>query len=399
MTAAGTPVRRTRSGATGSATTSPEVLLGVGGAGEFLARYWQREALLVRNAVPNFTGMLSMRDLFALAARDDVESRLVQRTGQRWTVTHGPLRPKLLRALPDRHWTLLVQGVNLHVPAADALMRAFRFIPYARLDDLMVSYAVPGGGVGPHLDLYDVFLLQGDGRRRWRYGPPQDRAFRPGLPLCILRRFTPAYTEVLGPGDMLYLPPEMAHDGVALDACTTYSIGFRAPSATELGQAFLQFLQDHLDLTGRYADAGLAPAREPARIDEAMRARVHAMLAGIRWDEGTVARFLGAMLSEPKAHVFFEAPRPALPLRSFLQAVKRAGLQIDARTQLLYDTEHFYVNGSVLPRTRWPAREQVIVERLANDRTLPGFVVPADAPLARTLYDWYRDGFLHARTT
>ncbi|MEO5700409.1 MAG: cupin domain-containing protein, partial [Casimicrobiaceae bacterium] len=192
-------------------------LLGGISAAAFLRRHWQKAAHLARAAIPGFAGVLDRDALFALAARDDVESRLVQRTGARWSLAHGPFAVRTLRALPARNWTLLVQGVNLHVPAADALLRRFRFVPYARLDDLMVSYAAPGGGVGPHVDAYDVFLLQGFGRRRWRYGRQDDQAFRPGLPLRVLRRFKPTEDAILAPGDMLYLPPAYAHDGVALE--------------------------------------------------------------------------------------------------------------------------------------------------------------------------------------
>ena len=158
-----------------------------------------------------------------------------------------------------------MQGVNLHDDATDALMRAFAFVPYARLDDVMVSYAAPGGGVGPHFDAYDVFLLQGTGRRRWRYGRQRDLALVPDLPLKILRRFAPTEDAVLGPGDMLYLPPQYAHDGVAVDACTTYSIGFRAPAYEELAQHFLDALRDRVALAGSLRRSGPAPDRARRR--------------------------------------------------------------------------------------------------------------------------------------
>ena len=271
----------------------------------------------MRAAFPGFAGPFSARALFALAARDDVESRLVLREGARWTLSHGPFRRADLASLPARDWTLLVQGVNLVHPAGEALLRRFSFLPYARLDDLMVSYAAPGGGVGPHEDSYDVFLLQGFGRRRWRFGRQADHALLPGRPLKILRRFTPAHDEVLAPGDMLYLPPDVAHDGVAIDACTTYSIGFRAPGATELATAFLDFLRDELDLPGRYADPDLVPARAPAAIGAAMQRRCLRMLAKIAWDRATAARFLGVFLTEPKPHVFLEPPRAPISRAAF----------------------------------------------------------------------------------
>jgi len=373
------------------AETSP--LLGGHSPAVFLRRFWQKDALLVRQAIPGFAGVLSARELAALALRDDVESRLVVRDGARWSLAHGPFRRADLRSLPARDWTLLVQGVNLHHAGADALLRRFAFAPFARLDDLMVSLAAPGGGVGPHFDSYDVFLLQGPGRRRWRYGRQRDLAVRPGLPLRILRKFTPQYDDVLGAGDMLYLPPSFAHDGVAVDACTTYSIGFRAPAANELAVAFLDWLRDRLDLAGRYADPDLRATREPARIDGAMQRRCAAMLDAIRWGGDDARRFLGCWLSEPKASVVF-APRarPASPAAFRVRAARR-GVRLDLRTQVLYDARRLYVNGDALA---WPAGGAATLRRLANARSLSGRAVGAAAPAALSLmYDWHRHGYLH----
>src|SRR5882672_11365034 len=214
-------------------------LLGGQTAARFLEHHWHKEPLLVRAAIPAFHGIVTRDELFALAAHDDVASRLVKRSRHRYSLDDGPFSSAELARLPRNGWTLLVQGVNLHHDAADALLRRFAFVPYARLDDVMVSYAAPGGGVGPHVDSYDVFLLQGRGRRRWRYGRQRDLTLRPNLPLKVLKRFTPTADVILGPGDMLYLPPQYAHDGVAVDACTTYSIGFRAAAYEELAQHFL----------------------------------------------------------------------------------------------------------------------------------------------------------------
>ncbi len=362
---------------------------------QFLRRHWQKRPLLVRAAIAGFDGFLTRADLFALAARDDVEARLVQRDGKRWSLAHGPFSRRTLQALPERNWTLLVQGVNLHVPLADALLRRFSFIPYARLDDLMVSYAAPGGGVGPHLDAYDVFLLQGSGRRRWRYGRQEDRTFRPNVPLRILRRFTPTADAVLAPGDMLYLPPEFAHDGVALDACTTYSIGFRAPSANEIAGAFLQYLEDELALDGRYADPDLAPSVEPARIGSTMAHKAHRMLRAIRWDEAVVARFLGSWLSDPKPQVFFYRPDAALSLARFTQRLRRDGVCLDARTQLLYDDAHFFINGVAMARKTVTPHDARILDMLANRRALDAESCTAAAPaLVSILHDWFGHGYV-----
>ncbi len=374
-------------------TTDRLDLLGQRTARAFLSRFWQKDALLVRAALGGFAGLFTRDEIKALAARDDVESRLIVRAGRGYSLAHGPFRKADFRDLPARDWTLLVQGVNLHSDAADALLRRFAFLPYARLDDLMVSYAAPGGGVGPHFDSYDVFLLQGFGRRRWRYGRQDDLSLRPNLPVKILRRFVPAHDDVLAPGDMLYLPPAFAHDGIAVDECTTYSIGFRATSHTELAQGFLDHLRDRIEIPGRYEDPGTAPTAEPARIDAKMQRHAARVLAGIRWDAADAARFLGALLSEPKATVFFEAPDAPLSARAFAAAAAARGVHLDRRTQWLYDEAALYVNGEARP---WPAGDRAGLSVLANSRTLAGRNVAALPAAARAfVHEAYRNGYVH----
>src|SRR6266851_4839460 len=270
-------------------------LLGGLSGEKFLSQFWQKKPLLVRNAITDFKGVVQAPELFALSLRDDVVFRRVGRHRGAWHVHQGPFSRTRIARLPKSGWTLLVHGLNLELPEADALLRRFRFLPYARLDDVMVSYAAAGGGVGPHFDSYDVFLLQGEGHRRWQVSSnmsrQRDQTVDPALPVKILSRFRPDAEYTLNGGDMLYLPPACAHDGVAVDACTTYSIGFRAPSAQELGTAFLDWMRDSIALEGRYADPSLAPTTEPARIDRGMQERCSAMLAGVRWSETMVSRF------------------------------------------------------------------------------------------------------------
>lgn len=366
-------------------------LLGGLSPARFLRRHWQKEPCLVRCALPDFAGLLNRASLVELAARDDVESRLVVKTGARYSLSHGPFRPSAFRSLPARGWTLLVQGVNLHSGAADALLRRFAFLPFARLDDLMVSYAVEGGGVGPHFDSYDVFLLQGAGRRRWRFGRQADLALVPGLPVKVLRRFRPEHDEVLGPGDLLYVPPQCAHEGIALGECITYSIGFRAESAQALATSFLDFLRDELDLAGRYTDPDLKATHEPARIGARMQQRTAGMLKAVRWDLDLVGRFLGRHLSEPKPQVVFDAPSPSLPRGRFARRIEKRGVALDARAQLLYDDERLYINGLDTP---YPS-DAAGLRKLANERALPAAAC-ADLPpdTLDLLHEWYRDGFL-----
>jgi 50S ribosomal protein L16 3-hydroxylase len=373
-----------------TAIAAPAPLGGLAPA-TFLRRHWQKRALLVPQAVPGFAGCVSAAELFSLAARDDVESRIVVRERSRWSTLEGPFRKADFRQLPDKGWTLLVHGVNLHRPSAEALLRRFAFVPYARLDDLMVSYAVPGGGVGAHFDSYDVFLLQGEGRRRWRVSRQRDLSLRPALPLKILARFRPTERWTLGPGDMLYLPPAYAHEGVAIDTCTTYSIGFRAPSAQELGIAFLDWLRDNIALEGRYADPGLTATREPARISTRMQSDCGAMLARMRWDRATAARFVGCFLTEPKPNVLFQRHRHHATLARFAAGAQRRGLRLDPRTQILYDGRHLYVNGASMP---WPRGAVAALRELANRRRVAGARLDS-ATLLRVLYEWHCDGYLH----
>ena len=321
----------------------------------FLRRYWQKRPLFVPNALPGFAGVIEIGALAALAKRDDVESRMVERRGSRWDTIHGPFSKNF--SLKLRNSTLLVSGVNLHVAAADELLRRFAFIPQARLDDVMVSYATPGGGVGPHVDSYDVFLLQGPGRRRWRV---ERRVF------------------VAGPGDLLYLPPGLEHDGVALDACTTYSIGFRAPRGAELGAAFLDWLHERGMPEAAYRDPGLAPVVHPARIPAQMADFTAQLLSRIRWSRRDVTDFLGRYLSAPKPQVVFR------PKKS-----KGSVVRLDPKTQLLYSGSRFFINGeafSVAGRLRGPLRE------LADRRQLESARL---APVAGLIAEWRRAGYLH----
>jgi 50S ribosomal protein L16 3-hydroxylase len=226
--------------------------------------------------------------------------------------------------------------------------------------------------------------------------PQRELTPDPSLPVKILTRFRPDAEYTLDPGDMLYLPPEYAHHGVSVGACTTYSIGFRAPSAQELGTAFLDWLRDSIALEGRYADPSLLPTAEPARIGGTMQKRCSAMLAGVRWSDTVVGRFLGCYLSEPKPSVFFDPPSRPLRLAAFRSAAARRGVSLDRRTQLLYDSRNVFLNGTALGSAD---RDTALIKRLANARHLSG-VNLAGSNLTRTaavalFYRWYCDGFLH----
>ena len=365
-------------------------LLGGLSPATFLREYWHKKPLLVRQAVPNFSSPLDPGQLRALATREDVESRLVSVIEGRWNLEHGPFFASRLRKLGRRDWTLLVQSVDHHLPAGAALLEQFSFIPHARLDDLMVSYASPGGGVGPHFDSYDVFLLQGMGHRRWRIAAQKNLDLVEDLPLKILKRFKPTAEYLLGPGDMLYLPPHYAHDGVAEDDCMTWSIGFRAPPTQELAQGFLDFVRDRIELPGRYADPDLALQKHPAEISPAMLAQIETMVSRIRWDRNDIAEFAGEYLSEPKPHVFFTAPDRPMGRRAFGKALASRGAALEAKTRMLFAGKRFFINGETLLAGGLEGR---VLKILADKRRLPPQTkLPAD--LQDLFYDWYEAGWL-----
>lgn len=355
-----------------------------------MRRYWQRKPLLVRGAFATFVDPMSPREVLALAASDEASARLVQRRGARWILEHGPIPPARIKQLPRRDWTVLVQDTNHFSAASQGLLDAFTFIPHARVDDLMVSYAVPGGGVGPHVDSYDVFLVQGHGRRRWQVSTQSDVGYVPGLPLKILERFRPEQEWVLEAGDMLYLPPGVAHHGVAESECLTWSVGLRAPSDGEIVSGFLDHLQESLATgAGHYRDAGAGIARHRGEIPPALVAHAGAALRSIRWKEHDVGEFMGRYLTEPKAHVYFTPPRPALSLARFARRGARLGVALDLKSRLMFSGRMFYMNGEAL----LPPREaRTALRLLADRRLLPGPLV-AGAAFWALAHTWYLQGF------
>jgi 50S ribosomal protein L16 3-hydroxylase len=369
-----------------------KTLLGGLSPARFLRDYWHKRPLLIRNAVPGFSGLLSAAGMRQLAHRDDVESRLIQGSGTHWQLDHGPFNKNDFRRLPKTGWTLLVQSLNHLLPEADALLARFNFIPHARLDDLMVSYAVPGGSVGPHFDSYDVFLLQGQGHRRWQISTQTDLTILDDAPLKILRHFVAEGEWLLGPGDMLYLPPHVAHYGVAEDACMTYSIGFRAPTTEELAQGFLMHLQDTLALEGRYADPDLRLQRHPGEISRAMLKQIEAMITRIKWNRHDIAEFAGCYLSEPKPNVFFDPPDAPFSPAAFNRQANTTGVALNPKSRLLFSGGHFFINGEAFT----PATDETAaLQQLADHHRL---APPLPASLRERFYDWYQAGWLEIDT-
>jgi 50S ribosomal protein L16 3-hydroxylase len=329
---------------------APDRLLGGQAPGAFLAKHWQIAPKLIRQAWPGFACPITAAELAGLACESGVDSRLVIRRGKRWQVRQGPLAHDDFAGLPTRNWTLLVQAVDAFVDAVAAIGPAFDFLPAWRRDDVMISYAAPGGGVGAHVDAYDVFLLQGAGRRRWRWGGPVGPDV-PGAPLRLMDGFRPCEEAVLEPGDMLYLPPGVPHEGTGLDdgrgeGCLTLSIGFRAPSAGDL----LAVLADSL-LAGDdppLPDAARKPARDPTTLSPDDIALVRHALAGRLADDRALALALGRAVTEPR-----QAPEPPMRVPRAATIARRlrngAVLERDGFTRLAHTNvsgqSWLFVNG------------------------------------------------------
>ncbi|ARP87468.1 ribosomal protein uL16 3-hydroxylase [Bordetella genomosp. 9] len=387
----------------------PLALLGGLTPAQFMKRWWQRKPLLIRQAIPGFKPPIGVTELKRMARRDDVASRLIWRENGQWQMEHGPFARLPKAAEPD--WTLLVQSVDLHSDAATELMHRFRFVPDARLDDVMVSIATDGGGVGPHFDSYDVFLLQAVGRREWRIGRQRDLSLQPDLPLKILRRFEPEETYILEPGDMLYLPPQVAHDGIAQGDCMTISIGFRAPDQATLARGMLEAAAEQVlaraglpsgpygepalpgpRLDARYRDPGQAATTHPAELPDGLIGAALQAVGRIRFDETLAHRFLGCWLTEPGAQAVFD-PTPADGPDLQARWPDTGLLKLDRRTRMLYRGRQLFINGETAPV---PA--SAVLRRLADDRYLA-----CDARTGLSLNDaerdcltqWLDDGWLH----
>lgn len=356
---------------------------------QFMRRHWQKKPLLVRQALPGIRPPASRSELAALAASEDVESRLVSQFNGKWALKQGPVAK--LPPFSKPGWTLLVQGLDLHVQAAHDLLAQFRFVPEARLDDLMISYASDGGGVGPHFDSYDVFLIQVHGQRRWRIGRQgvaTTGALREGVPVKLLADFEPEEEFVLDAGDMLYLPPGWAHDGVAIGECMTCSVGFRTPWRAELARELLQRLMD--DDSKSYANRMYADPKQPATeapglvpqqlLDFSRDAVERALREPL-----ALERALGEALTEPKPRVWFEPGEP-LPAG--------AGARLDRRSRMMYDAAHVFINGESF---RAGGRDARLMRAFADQRELSAKQLGQLSADARELLDlWAEDGWVRA---
>ncbi len=318
----------------------------------FLRDYWQKKPLCLRNALPGFTCPITAEELAGLACETEVESRLIQEHGERpWQVRHGPFSEEDFLKLPDSHWTLLVQEINKHVPEFALLQERFNFLPNWRLDDVMVSYAPDQGTVGPHADNYDVFLIQGPGRRRWQLsyqdaGPEQ---LLPDLPLRILRDFQPTEEYILEEGDLLYLPPGVVHHGVALGDCLTISVGFRAPARLELLGGYLADALAQMDPEAFYADPDLEPQISPGLISPQAQEKIRAIIRSLPLEDEAIDRWFGSFTTDVRPGHYLPEPEQELSAQELLTAMQQHGeLWRSEYARFAYidgDPTHLYVAG------------------------------------------------------
>ncbi len=382
---------------------------------QFMRRHWQKKPLLVRQAIAGYQPFLSRAALARLASREEVESRLIVQKDQGWTLKKGPFPARSLPPLNQEGWTLLVQGVDLHEPAGHALLQQFRFVPDARMDDLMISFATPGGGVGPHFDSYDVFLFQASGRRRWKIGKQKDFSLQPGMPLKVLQNFEADEEFVLEAGDMLYLPPRYAHDGMAEASigpdgkpadCMTYSIGFRCPVEGELTSDLLHRLAEMGEDAAQSGDeesegaravpqrmyrdpaqpATETPAAMPVGLADFAR---QAVLDALK-DPMALACALGESMSEPKPGIWFDEVEQ--PWDGEAAKAGQTGIALDARTRMMYDSDHLFINGESY---RAKGADAALMQRLANQRYLAASDLrKASKSAIALLGDWHEAGWL-----
>ena len=362
---------------------------------QFMKRHWQKKPLLIRQAVPDMKPLIERTELLAMVESEEIESRHIVRKGGKWTLKKGPMARKSLPSFKTRDWTVLIQGVDLHNDAVHALLQQFRFVPDARLDDLMISYATDGGGVGPHFDSYDVFLLQAQGQRKWRIGRQKKFELQDGVPLKILKDFKPEAEFVLNPGDMLYLPPGYAHDGIAVGECMTYSVGFRVPRSAQLASELLMGLSEEVaeDSGGArdalYQDPIQAATIHDAAVPKALQQFAAQSLAKALKTPQILNCLLGESLTEPKPNVWFDTPdQDDLPNFKWPKDV-----HLDRRTKMLFDDKHIFINGESF---RAAGQDAKLLRILAKDKCLSAaHAKKLSEKAAELMQSWWEEGWWH----
>ena len=411
---------------------NPDHILGNTPLSTFLAEYWQQKPLLIRSAIENYASPISADEMAGLACEPEVESRIIlERDGEHpWQCLHGPFEATVFTELPATHWTLLLQSCNLHIPAFAQLLERFRFIPNWRVDDVMVSYAAPGGSVGPHTDNYDVFLLQAQGKRRWGISTRAvaDEDFIPDLGLKVLKSFEPEQSWVLAAGDMLYLPPGVIHFGVADESlsaqdqegedCITISIGFRAPNLTELCGALLdEVLAQQTTSRGSeqaanfYRDPNLPLQENPGEISAQALAKIKAMVQQELDRRLQESDWFGKYITTTLAMTDESPTEPEDNPAQYLQFLaeghplvrnedsKLAYFLADKTAQDKHRAIHFFCNGHV---KYYPLEMLEIIQLVCNHRYPPvaelnNALADSEAQtfLAKLIYDGHFDYIDH----
>ncbi|WP_159991975.1 JmjC domain-containing protein [Pelistega ratti] len=384
----------------------PIDLLGQISPEKFMKEYWQRKPLLIRQAIKNFTLPISIADLKNLAKREDVESRFITRYEGEWKLKKGPIART--PSMKQNDWTLLVQSVDLHHDTVSEMAQQFRFIPDARFDDVMISLAAKGGGVGPHFDTYDVFLLQGHGQRRWRISQQKDQTLIPGLPCRILENFQVEQEWVLEPGDMLYLPPHCAHDGIAeTPDCVTISFGFRTLSMANMVRGILETAADQVsinsglgsgvysepaikgfNINGYYHDKGAPATSHPAELPEQMITKALQAAQKVQLNEALATRFLGCWLTEPNLLSQFEFAEEEINIEDLPENTL---IKTDRKTRLLYRQKQLFINGEAVSIPLNP-----LLKKLADNRVITAgeATKKSDEATFELLHRWIDDGWL-----
>jgi len=335
----------------------------------FLKKYWQKKPLLIRDAIKNFKSPITEKDLFRIAQNENAISRLIEFKRGIWQVKYGPFKKLDLPKKINTPWTILVQNMNHHLPFAESFLNLFKFIPYARLDDLMVSFATKKGSVGPHFDSYDVFLFQAKGEREWKISEQKKFSLDKKSAIKIITNFKVKNTWVLKPGDLLYLPPNVGHWGVSQsDDCLTYSIGFRAPGTFEIQSKFLDFIQDNL-ITNKndlYRDPNLNLQKNPAEINSNMIKKIQRIVNQLRWNTNAIYNFIGQLLTEPIEGAVFETSK-SMTAEVFIKDLIKKPLKLNPKTRMLFIKNNFFINGELIEADK---KSIMYLKQLANDREI-----------------------------
>ena len=344
-------------------------ILGKTSVDTFLKKYWQKKPLLIRNAIENFQSPITEKDLFSIAQDEEAISRLIEYKQGLWQVKYGPFKKSDFPKKKNTPWTVLVQNINHHFSFANSFLNFFKFIPYARLDDLMVSYATKNGSVGPHFDSYDVFLFQAKGEREWKISDQKEFALDKKSAIKIITNFRSKNSWVLKPGDMLYLPPNIGHWGISQsDDCLTYSIGFRAPSTFEIQSKFLDFIQDSLNTNKNYLykDPNLNLQKDPAEINANMIKKIQQTVNQLRWNKNLINTFIGQLLTEPVETAIFQRPKP-ISLEIFKKNLSKKILELNPKTRMLFIKNNFYINGELIEVDK---KYAAYLRQLANNKKI-----------------------------